>query len=74
MTPAETRELAEALAINLSDAARTGNQFVLLATHLQVKRVLEERIPDLPTTTETPKVKGKDTPPLKTRRKPCRSR
>lgn len=74
MTPAETRELAEALAINLSEATRTGNQFVILATHLQVKRVLEERIPDLSITAETPKVECEDTTPPKTRRKSCRSR
>jgi len=73
MTPAETRELAEALAINLSEAARTGNQFVFLATHLQVKRVLEERIPDLPKTIETPKVEVKSSTPIKFKRRPCRN-
>jgi hypothetical protein len=46
MTPAEIRDLVELLAVNLADAARTNNQFVYIATQLQVKRVLQEKIPD----------------------------
>lgn len=50
MKPAEIRELAKTLAINLSAAAETRNQFVYNATLAGVEQVLLEQIPDEPIT------------------------
>jgi hypothetical protein len=49
MTPAEIRELAKMLAVNLAAAAETRNQFVYNATLAGVEQVLMEQIPDEPT-------------------------
>jgi hypothetical protein len=46
MTPAEIRELAKTLAVNLAAAAETRNQFVYNATLAGVEQVLLEQLPD----------------------------